>query len=78
MKGFLQNVFWFFEGSNLFAFVCLMLGLMFGVFGYLAPETDATLQATYYAFAAVLAVLGVCLYVYKFFGGNTGGRRFAQ
>lgn len=78
MKRFLENVFWFFEGSNLFAFICLILGLMFGFFGYLAPETDAGWQTTYYAFATVLAVLGICLYVYKFFDGNTGGRRFAR
>lgn len=62
MKRFFEGVFWFFEGSNLFAFVCLMLGLMFGIFGYLAPETDATLRATYYAFASVLSVFGVSIY----------------
>lgn len=78
MKGFLQNVFWFFEGSNLFAFVCLMLGLMFGAFGYLAPEADATLQATYYAFAAVLSVFGASIYFYNFINRNTGGRFAAR
>ncbi len=78
MKAFLDNVFRFFEGSNLFAFICLMLGLMFGFFGYLAPKTDAGLQTTYYAFAAVLSVLGVSMYFNNFFGGNMGGRRFAR
>jgi hypothetical protein len=78
MKGFLKNLFWFFEGSKLFAFICLMLGLMFGVFGYLASEKDATWQAAYYGFAAVLAVMGVSFYVYKFFDGSAGGRHHAR
>lgn len=74
MKRFFESVFWFFEGSNLFAFVCLTLGLMFGIFGYLAPGTDAALQTTYYAFAAVLSALGASIYFYNFINPNTGGR----
>ncbi len=78
MKRFFESVFWFFEGSNLFAFVCLMLGLMFGLFGYLAPETYATMQETFYAFAAVLSVLGAGVYFYNFINPNTGGRLAAR
>jgi cytosine/uracil/thiamine/allantoin permease len=78
MKRFFENLFWFFEGSNLFAFICLTLGLMFGVFGYLAPDADWTLRATFYAFASVLSVFGASIYFYNFINRNTGGKFAAR
>lgn len=78
MKGFFEKVFWFFEGSNLFAFICLTLGVLVGIYAYALPDGEAVWETSLYAMAAVLAVLGVSMYVYRFFDDGTGGRRLAR
>ncbi|MFN6962322.1 MAG: hypothetical protein ACK4S4_00995 [Pyrinomonadaceae bacterium] len=69
---------WFFEGSNLFAFVCLLLAIAAALFGYVVPGLDSALQITSYVIAAVLAVLGVGVYAFNVInlgGGEAGTTR---
>jgi len=74
---------WIFEGSNLFAFICLLLGVVLGVFGYfmpdVAPEAVSSWQLIAYGFAAVLMVLGAGIYSYNFFSeSSVGSKRVTQ
>jgi hypothetical protein len=70
---------WIFDGSNVFAFVCLMLALICGAFGYALADGNSNWDITVYGFAVVLAVFGVSVYVHNFLNGDAaGGKRVTQ